>query len=121
MFYIFPLVLPITKGNVFKTFVIGLVVLVIGVYFVTNLAPAFSLAAKDVYATTQDAAVKIPEGFDYAASLDFASSPFAWVIYHLVVSVKYAGPALLVLFTGFMVWLNYRRIRKQSGAVEQKA
>ena len=112
MFYLFPLVLPITKGNVFKTFIIGLVVLVIGVYFVTNLAPAFTLAAQDVYAMTQDAAVKIPDGFDYAASLDFASSPFAWIIYHLVISIKYVGPAALVLFTGFMVWVNHRRIVK---------
>ena len=62
MFYLFPLVLPITQGNVFKTFVVGLVVLVIGVYFVTDLAPAFTLAARDVYAVTQDAAVKIPDG-----------------------------------------------------------
>ena len=58
MFYLFPLVLPITKGNVFKTFIVGLVMLVIGVYFVTNLAPAFTLAAQDVYAQTQDAAVQ---------------------------------------------------------------
>lgn len=114
MFYLFPLVLPITKGNVFKTFVIGLIVLVVGVYLVTDLAPAFSLAAKDVYDTTQDAAVKIPEGFGHAASLDFASSPFAWLIYHSVVSIKYAGPAVLVVFTGWMVWLNHRRLKKQS-------
>lgn len=39
MFYLFPLVLPITKGNVVKTFIIGLVVLTIGLYFVTDLAP----------------------------------------------------------------------------------
>ena len=113
MFYLFPLVLPITRGNVFKTFVVGLVALVVGVYFVTNLAPAFTLAARDVYAVTQDAAVKIPDGFAHAASLDFASSPFAWVIYHLTVSLKYVGPALLALFTAFMVWLNRRRIAKQ--------
>ena len=113
MFYLFPLVLPITRGNFFKTFVVGLVALVVGVYFVTNLAPAFTLAARDVYAVTQDAAVKIPDGFAHAASLDFASSPFAWVIYHLTVSLKYVGPALLALFTVFMVWLNRRRIAKQ--------
>lgn len=113
MFYLFPLVLPITRGNVFKTFVVGLVALVVGVYFVTNLAPAFTLAARDVYVVTQDAAVKIPDGFAHAASLDFASSPFAWVIYHLTVSLKYVGPALLALFTVFMVWLNRRRIAKQ--------
>lgn len=110
MFYLFPLVLPITKGNVFKTFIVGLVALVIGVYFVTNLAPAFSRAAEDVYAMTQDTAVKIPDGFEHAAALDFASSPFSWIIYHLTVTLKYVGVALLVLFTGFMVWWNHVRI-----------
>lgn len=110
MFYLFPLVLPITKGNVFKTFIVGLVALVIGVYFVTNLAPAFSRAAEDVYAMTQDTAVKIPDGFDHAAALDFASSPFSWIIYHLTVTLKYVGVALLVLFTGFMVWWNHVKI-----------
>lgn len=112
MFYLFPLVLPITKGNVFKTFIVGLVMLVIGVYFVTNLAPAFTLAAQDVYAQTQDAAVKIPEGFSSAAALDFASSPFSWIIYHLTVSLKYIGIAVLVFFTGAMMWINHRKIAK---------
>ena len=45
MFYVFPLVLPFTRGNVVKTFIIGLVVLTLGLYMVTNLAPAFTLAA----------------------------------------------------------------------------
>ncbi len=112
MFYLFPLVLPFTKGNVFKTFIVGLVVLVLGVYFVTNLAPAFTLAAQDVYAQTQDAAVKIPEGFSNAAALDFASSPFSWIIYHLTVSLKYIGVAVLVFFTGAMMWINHRKIVK---------
>ena len=62
MFYVFPLILPITKGNVVKTFIIGFVVLAIGLYFVTDLAPYFTKAAHDVYAKTQDAAVNIPSG-----------------------------------------------------------
>lgn len=114
MFYLFPLVLPITRGNVFKTFMVGLVSLVVGVYLVTNLAPAFSLAAADVYAMTHDAAVKIPDGFRYAASLDFASSPLTWVIYHLTVTLKYVGPALLVFFTlALAVWNRMRILRSQ--------
>lgn len=110
LFYLFPLVLPITKGNVFKTFIIGLVFLLIGVYITTNLAGAFSLAAKDVFAQTHDAAVQIPNGFDRAASLDFASTPFTWVIYHAVASFKYIGAGLMVLFTLGMMVLNRRRI-----------
>lgn len=63
MFYVFPLVLPYTKGNVFKTFIVGLVVIVLGLYCVTNLAQWFTLAAHDVYAATGDAAVNIPGRF----------------------------------------------------------
>ena len=47
MFYLFPLMLPFTKGNVLKTFVAGLIVIVAGLYMVTNMAPAFTLAAHD--------------------------------------------------------------------------
>lgn len=114
MFYLFPLILPITKGNVFKTFIIGLIILIGGVYLVTNLAPAFTLAAQDVYRLTQDAAVKIPDGFSEAASLDFASSPLAWIIYHLTASIKIIGPIILGLCTmALMIW-NRMRIVKQS-------
>lgn len=111
MFYLFPLVLPITKGNVLKTFIIGLVVLVIGLYFVTNLAPYFTQAAFDVYAKTGDEAVHIPDGFEGGA-LDFASSPFAWIIFHLTHTLKYIGSALLVTCTLFFMVMNRRAILK---------
>ena len=111
MFYLFPLVLPITKGNVLKTFIIGLVVLVIGLYFVTNLAPYFTQAAFDVYTKTGDEAVHIPDGFEGGA-LDFASSPFAWIIFHLTHTLKYIGSALLVACTLFFMVMNRRAILK---------
>lgn len=114
MFYLFPLVLPFTKGNVFKTFIIGLVILVAGLYITTNLAPAFSKAAVDVYVKTQDPAVRIPDGFSQAAALDFASSPFSWAIYHLSASIKIVGPIILVLSSmALMVW-NRMRIVKEN-------
>jgi len=112
LFYIFPLILPITKGNVFKTFIIGLVILIAGVYLTTNLAPAFTLAARDVFAQTHDASVQIPAGFDSAGALDFASNPMAWILYHLTATFKVVGPAILVLFTVFLMILNRRRIIK---------
>lgn len=109
MFYIFPLILPITKGNVVKTFIIGLVVILIGLYFVTDLAPFFTQAAQDVFARTGDAAVAIPEGFE-GGSLDFASNPLAWVIFHLTYSCKWIGVAVLVISTMFLMFLNRRAI-----------
>ena len=113
MFYLFPVVLPITKGNVLKTFIIGLVSLIVGLYFVTDLAPYFTQAAQDVFAKTGDAAVKIPEGF-LGGSIDFASSLFSWVIFHLVHDFKIIGSVILVASTTFMAILNRRRIIKKA-------
>ena len=112
MFYVFPLILPITKGNVLKTFIIGLVMMVVGLYFVTYMSGDFTKAATDVYARTQDAAVKIPEGFS-AGSLDFASSPLAILIYALTKYSVYIGAAVLTVITlGLVAW-NRRNIMKK--------
>lgn len=112
MFYVFPLILPITKGNVVKTFIIGLVMMVFGLYFVTYMASDFTLAAHDVYAQTQDAAVKIPDGFK-AGALDFASSPLAILIYALTKYKIYIGAAVLCIFTLTLVFWNRRQINKK--------
>lgn len=105
LFYIFPLVLPFTKGNVLKTFVVGLTVIIIGLYMVTNLSPWFTLAAKDVFAATGDSAVSIPNGFS-GGSLDFAGSPLAWCIFKLTYNLKWIGSAVLVLATMALMWWN---------------
>ena len=111
MFYLFPAVLPITKGNVLKTFIIGLVALTVGLYFVTNLAPFFTSAAHfvaDIH--PDDASVRIPSGFGLGAALDFASSLFCWVIFHLCHTLKYVGAAIMVVVAlGMAIW-NRRRI-----------
>ena len=114
MFYLFPMVLPLTKGNVVKTFLVGLVVIVFGLFFVTDLAPYFTQAAHDAYEVTvakgsPDGALKIPDGFEGGA-LDFASSPFAWVIFHLVHNLKWVGTAVLVACTLGLAVYNRRRI-----------
>ncbi len=111
MFYIFPLVLPFTKGNVVKTFIIGLVVIVMGLYLVTYLAAPFTLAAHDVFATTGDAAVAIPDGFS-GGSLDFAGSPFSALIYFCCENLRYAGATFLVVLTCGLVVINRRNINK---------
>lgn len=116
MFYVFPLVLPFTKGSVVKTFIIGLVVLTMGLYMVTNLAPAFTLAAKDVFAATGDSAVAIPEGFE-GGSLDFASSPLAWVIYQCTENLKWVGAGMLILVTMIMMWWNRVHIIRNQKAM----
>lgn len=112
MFYLFPLVLPITKGNVVKTYIIGLVALVVGLYFVTDMAPDFTLAANAVFAETGDKAAQIPEGFE-AGAMDFASSLYGWTIYWLTCYTRYVGAGVLVLFTLALMVYNRKQITKQ--------
>ena len=108
MFYLFPCVLPITKGNVAKTFVIGLVALVAGLFFVTNLTPAFTKAI----AAAKCDGISVPEGFEGGAALDFASALWCWLIYHLTVSLKWAGAIGAGVLALAMCAVNWLRIRK---------
>lgn len=108
MFYLFPCVLPITKGNVLKTFLIGLVALVVGLYFVTNLTPVFSHA---IGAAKIDG-IALPEGFEGGAALDFASAFWCWIVYHLTVSFKWIGAILAGLLALALCVLNFIRIRR---------
>ncbi len=118
MFYLFPLVLPFTKGNVIKTFITGLVVMIMGLYLVTYMAPSFTLAAHDVYANTHDAAVSIPEGFS-AGSLDFAGSPFSGLIYYCCENLRWIGAGVLVILTLGMVIYNRIRINRIDAIAER--
>jgi len=108
MFYLFPCVLPITKGNVAKTFVIGLVALVCGLFFVTNLTPVFT---KAIVAAKCDG-ISVPVGFEGGAALDFASAFWCWTIYHLIVSLKWIGAVAAGLLAIGMCSVNFVRIRR---------
>ena len=64
----------------------------------------------------------IPEGFAQGGSLDFASSPLAWVIYQAVHNLKWIGSGLLVLATMALMWWNRVLIlRSQKAPKNQKA
>ena len=110
MFYLFPMILPFTKGNVVKTLIVGLVALIIGLYLVTDMAPDFTLAANQVFAATGDKTAQIPEGFSGGA-LDFASSLFGWAIYRGV-KLSYLGMGILTIITIGMMVRNRQRIIK---------
>ena len=118
MFYVFVMVLPYTRGNVIKTFIIGLAALAIGLYFVTDMAPAFTKAAHAVFEQTGDNAAKIPDGFE-AGALDFASSLFGWVIYKCVNNLRWVGMGVLTLFTIAMMWWNRKRIVTEENQSKQ--
>lgn len=113
MFYVFVMVLPYTNGNVLRSFIVGLVVIALGLYFVTFMAGDFTSAAASVAeAHPEDKAVAVPEGF-MAGSLDFASSPLSTLIYACMKYLSYIGAGLLSLGTlALLVW-NRKLINKK--------
>ncbi len=113
MFYVFVMVLPFTNGNVLRSFIVGLVVVGIGLYFVTFMSGDFTMAAHDVaVAHPDDKAVQVPEGFS-AGAIDFASSPIAFLIYACIKYAKFVGAGILtVLACGLVAW-NRIRINKK--------
>lgn len=106
--YIFPLILPITKGNVFRTFIIGTILLIGGLWFASDMAPIFTKAAKF-------AQVTIPKGSSMVASIDYAASPLSWSIYRLC-NLKTIGIIVLVAVTIGLMLMNRRRIVKSRNA-----
>ncbi|EFA42825.1 PTS system Galactitol-specific IIC component [Hallella bergensis DSM 17361] len=118
LFYLFPIMLPYTKGNVVRTYIIGLVALLVGLWFVTDMAPDFTKAAASVFAATGDKAADVPDGF-MAGSMDFASSLLGYTIYAATKYAKMIGAAVLVIVTvGMMLW-NRRLIIKDEKAASQ--
>jgi PTS system galactitol-specific IIC component len=131
IFYVFPMILPYTKGNVVKTFIIGLIAIVIGLLFVTDMGKDFQSAANDVFANTGDKAAKIEEYKDKvtgkmvqyeAGALDFASSLFSWVIYKFTSVWKYFGAGILTLITfGMLLWNRHRIVTEEKANKQNQA
>ncbi len=120
LFYLFPVMLPFTKGNVVKTYIVGLIALMVGLWFVTDMAPDFTKAAHAVYAATGDKASHVPDGFE-AGSMDFGSSLFGYCIYAALKYIKWIGAAILALVTIGLLLVNRRIIVKEEAAANANA
>lgn len=119
LFYLFPMMLPYTKGNVIRTYIVGLVALTVGLWFVTDMAPDFTRAAAAVFAATGDKAADVPQGF-MAGSMDFSTSLFGYIIYAATKYARFVGAAILVgIVVVMMVW-NRRLIVKDERQAEQQ-
>lgn len=106
LLYIFPMILPFTKGNVFKTFLIGLILMIAGNYMVTSLSGIFTesviQATGNKYTTGQQ-----------VGAIDFAASPLTWIIFKLTADLKLTGSIILGVFTtGLVLWNRKRNVVK---------
>ncbi|MDT2596198.1 PTS transporter subunit IIC [Enterococcus dongliensis] len=104
LIYIFPLVLPYTKGNVLRSLITGILTLVTGVLFATSLSTIFTKAVRLVDGSL------IPKGTESVASIDFAASPFSWITYQLTANIGVVGAIILGVLTIAFALFNRKKI-----------
>ncbi|MBE6469400.1 MAG: PTS sugar transporter subunit IIC [Coriobacteriaceae bacterium] len=114
--WMFVLITPIVNNNAFRGIIIGVIVLTVGLYISTDLAPLITTAANNV-------------GFDIAGATGAAgtmissicdgANPLTWVIARVNGWFGYAGAAVLAIATGGLAIWNRARILKEAKAMHE--
>ena len=100
------MLMPITKGNVFRTFIIGFINMAVGLLIATNLAPLHTQMAIDANFT-------MPPGATMISSICDGANPLSWVFTRLM-SVPFVGVAILAVIALGMAFYNRQRIIKEN-------
>lgn len=106
--FMFVLITPLARGDFFRTFIIGVVVVGAGLLIGTNMSPLFTEAAIA-------AKFAIPDGARMISSIDYGSSPLPWLIVKLTELKTVGIGALVLLSLGLMLW-NRSIIIKEDNA-----
>ena len=102
--YVFVLVLPICKGNGFRSFLVGLICCVLGLYIATDLAAPITSVAQSI-------------GFDMGGATSISSicdgaNPLTWALFKLS---SFGTTVSMIIFIAIAVALaayNFVRIKK---------
>ena len=100
------MLIPITKGNVFRTFIIGFINMAVGLLIATNLAPLHTQMAIDANFT-------MPPGATMISSICDGANPLSWLFTRLM-SVPFVGVAILAVIALGMAFYNRQRIIKEN-------
>ncbi|MDR2879123.1 MAG: PTS galactitol transporter subunit IIC [Fusobacteriales bacterium] len=100
------MLMPITKGNVFRTFIIGFINMAVGLLIATNLAPLHTQMAINANFT-------MPPGATMISSICDGANPLSWLFTKLV-SIPFAGISVLAVIAIGMAVYNRQRIIKEN-------
>ena len=104
--WMFVLITPIVKENGFRGLIVGVVVLVLGLWIATDLAPYITIAANNVN-------FQMPEGATMISSICDGANPLTWILVRLN-GLGYVGTAVgAVIAVAMAVW-NRMRIKKEA-------
>lgn len=102
--FLFVLVVPITKGDLLRTLIVGLFIVVTGLWIASDIAPLLTAAAIDADFT-------MPVGAALISSIADGASPVSWAFVKLF-ELRYVGIAVMTAVTGVMAFINFKRITK---------
>lgn len=106
------MLVPITKGNVVRTFIIGLLIISVGLLIATNLAPLHTEMAIN-------ANFEMPEGAAMISSIVDGANPMSWAFTRLM-EIKYVGIAIWTVIALGLAVINRRRIIKENTAINSQ-
>ncbi|MFT8879552.1 MAG: PTS transporter subunit IIC [Oenococcus sp.] len=107
--FMFPLIVAVCHGDFFRSFIIGAVNVVLGLWIGTNLAPLITNAARA-------AKFSIPKGSSLISSIDYGSNPFPWIFVHIAqfkILVYIFG---IILCVGLALWNRKKIIEGEKAA-----
>ena len=104
--WMFVLITPIVKENGFRGLIVGIVVLVVGLWIATDLAPFITIAAKNVN-------FQMPEGATLISSICDGANPLTWVLVRLH-NFGYVGTGIGAVIAIAMALWNRTRIKKEA-------
>ena len=107
------MLVPITKGNVFRTFIIGFLNMAVGLLIATNLAPLHTLMAKNANFT-------MPPGATMISSICDGTNPLSW-LFTRVMSIPVIGVSALAILALGMALYNRKRIIKETKELRETA
>ncbi len=105
--FMFVLILPLCKGNGFRSLITGIIVMVLGFYFSTALAAPTTLVCHSIDQYTEIASL---------SSICDGANPLTWLLYTIgTISPVVGYVAFAAIALAFAVW-NGIRIRKENNA-----
>lgn len=104
--FLFVLVVPVTKGDLFRTLIVGIFIVVTGLWISTGIAPLLTEAAIASNFT-------MPVGATLISSIADGASPLSWAFVQIM-NFRWVGLGVLAAITGVMGFINFKRIAKQA-------
>lgn len=108
--FMFPLIVAVTHGDFFRSFIIGAINVIIGLWIGTNLSPFFTKAARAAH-------FAIPKNSTLIGSIDYESNPFPWILFQMAHN-KWLAYVIGIVVCGILVMWNRHCIIKAEKEAE---